>query len=307
MDRWLSELLYNRQYLDHGGLIEAVRALTDRYPAIGYDYLGNSLLGRSLPLLTVGSGPRRVLYVGAHHGMEWVTSIVLLRFAAELGDWLERGTARDRLSPSFFFETHTLCIVPMLNPDGVEYQLHGVTEQNPLRLRAIRMNGGSEDFSHWQANARGVDLNHNYDADFEAYRQMAARSGILSGAPTRYAGEWAESEPEVASLCNFIRYHEDLRGVITLHTQGEEIFCGKGFCPRTTAVAHRLARLCGYRLSTASGLASMSGLTDFCVDCLELPAFTLECGKGENPLPVSDARAIYTAIRRALLLFPTLL
>ena len=53
------------------------------------------------------------------------------------------------------------------------------------------------DFTHWQANARGVDLNHNYDAGFLEYKQIEAEQGILGGGPTRYSGECPESEPEV--------------------------------------------------------------------------------------------------------------
>ena len=47
------------------------------------------------------------------------------------------------------------------------------------------MNGGSEDFTRWQANVRGVDLNHNYDAGFDAYKQLEPSLGITGGGPTR--------------------------------------------------------------------------------------------------------------------------
>ena len=293
--------------IDHKSLLDAVQALCAAYPALRFHYLGESILRRGIPHLSLGSGDRHVLYVGAHHGMEGITSTVLLHFLTELCEWQARGTVREGLSPTPYFSLHTLHIVPMLNPDGVDYHLHGVGENNPIADRAISMNGGSRNFTRWQANARGVDLNHNYDADFLLYRHLAAREGIDAGAPTRFAGEFPESEPETAALCNFIRYQRGLCGVITLHTQGEEIFCGRGFDPRTSAVAHRLAALCGYRISTASGLAAMSGLTDWCTGTLRTPAFTFECGKGKNPLPHTDALGIYTTVRRALLRFPTLL
>ena len=70
--------------------------------------------------------------------------------------------------------------VPMLNPDGVSLSLHGLTQDIPAELRRnlIRANGGSEEFrGRWQANARGVDLNHNYDAAFErtAYQRKVTK------------------------------------------------------------------------------------------------------------------------------------
>ena len=39
---------------------------------------------------------------------------------------------------------------------------------------------------------------------------------------------------------------------------------------------------------------------------VEIPAFTLECGKGKNPLPLEQGFSIYTRLRRALFLFPTM-
>ena len=298
--------VYAAQPFDRERLGEAVEILKARYPVLEFNYLGNSILGHGIPLLTLGHGRRRVLYVGAHHGMEWITSALLTRFLFDLCDASERDLAVSGVSVRLMLETHTLYIVPMLNPDGVEYQIHGVEDDNPLRERLCKMNGG-EDFSHWQANARGVDLNHNYDADFYEYRRLAAENGIIGGAPTRYAGECAESEPEVASLCNLIRYHAPFCGALTLHTQGEEIYYGRENEPHMQKIAEHLARLCGYRVATAEGLASMSGMTDWCTRVCKIPAFTLECGRGVNPLPPSSLNEIYFRLRPLFFRFPTLL
>ena len=290
---------------DHAALIASVESLTQRYPAVAFNYLGNSILGRGIPLLSIGHGRRQILYVGAHHGMEWITSCVLMKFLDDFCAEIAQNRSPYGLSTRLLTDTCTLHVIPMLNPDGVEYQTHGVDQENPIRERLIQMNGG-EDFSHWQANARGVDLNHNYDADFWEYRRLATQNGILGGGPTRFAGERPESEPEVASLCNFIRYNAPIRGILTLHTQGEEIYCGNSQNSRTRTLAKRISSLCGYKLGTPDGLSSMSGLTDWCAKVCDIPAFTLECGKGENPLPPSDAYAIYLTLRKLLFTFPTL-
>ena len=135
------------------------------------------------------------------------------------------------------------------------------------------------------------------------------KNDILKGAPTRFSGEAPESEPETAALCNFIRFQNDLRGIMTLHTQGEEIFYKSGGVePKcSVAIAKRLAKLTSYRLSDAEGLASYGGLTDWCVQKAGIPSFTLECGKGENPLPISQHSLIYLNLKNALFAFPTLL
>ena len=71
---------------DHAALMERVHILADRYPFATLSYIGSSILDRAIPILHIGEGERRVLYVGAHHGMEWITSLVLVHFLEELCD-----------------------------------------------------------------------------------------------------------------------------------------------------------------------------------------------------------------------------
>ncbi len=295
--------------LDHAALLDCLFALEAHYKLPRVSYLGRSILGKEIPLLSMGHGSRTVLYVGAHHGMEWMSSAWLLRFIAELCRYYESGGRVGKTSVRTLLDTHTLVFVPMLNPDGVGYQIHGVDPDNPLSERLTGMLGEEPDFTHWQANARGVDLNHNYNADFSHYKALEAQNGITGGCPSRYSGEAPESEPEVHALCNWIRFQQNLRGVMTLHTQGEEIYYKSGgVCPHgAEAVARRLSALCGYRLSEAEGLASYGGLTDWCIRELQIPSFTLECGRGENPLPESSFLPVYTSLRQVLFSFPTLL
>ena len=293
---------------DHARLMDRVHALADAYPFLTLSYIGTSILDRPIPILHVGNGNRRVLYVGAHHGMEWITSLVLTRFCEEFCEVIKTKERVCGIYPCDLLGGYTFSILPMLNPDGVEYQIHGVSEDNPLRERLLEMNGGSADFSSWQANARGVDLNHNYDSGFEEYKKLERKEGIKKGAPTRYSGECAESEPEVAALCNLIRFSAPWRGVMTLHTQGEEIFAPPCKKMRECGVtARRLSELTGYRLCRAEGLAAYGGLSDWCAEKLSIPAFTMECGRGKNPLPITQISSIYATMRASLFLFPTIL
>ncbi len=302
-----SVLSYQKPF-DHQQLMDSLNHLTMRYPDLGIGYLGESILGRGIPLITLGNGKKELLYVGAHHGMEWITSVILTRFLNDFWEIFFHNGSVYGISLRQLCQSYTLYIIPMLNPDGVEYQIHGVEPSNPLYDRVMQMNHGSDCFSTWQANARGVDLNHNYDAGFEAYKKLEQESGILCGAPTRYSGEAPESEPEVGYLCNFIRFHENLQGILTLHTQGEEIFYQSGGkCPeKSQRIAKKLAFLSGYKLSNAEGLASYGGLTDWCLQKRKLPAFTLECGRGKNPLPLSDYFPIYAKLRKLFFSFPTM-
>lgn len=301
-------ILTYRSPVDHAEVMRAVNLFAERYPFLSVTGLGTSILGKSIPVLILGRGERHLLYVGAHHGMEWITSALLLRFVNEFCEFYKAGKTVYRVSLPTFWEQFTIHVIPMLNPDGVDYQIHGVSRENPLYARILGMNGGSDDFSHWQANARGVDLNHNYDVGFAEYKRLEQENKIPCGAPTRYSGQQPESEPEVSALCNYIRFHTPLRLVLTFHTQGEEIFYksqGK-VLPGTSASVKKFANLCGYRLSEADGLASYGGLTDWCIGKCDVPAMTMECGRGVNPLPISDFFPIYATIREALFTAPKL-
>ena len=287
---------------DYATLQSAVQILLAEYPFLKSFYIGKSILGKALPVLILGNGQRKFLYVGAHHGMEWITSSLLLRFADDFCQCYRIGERSVRA----LWERVQLHIVPMLNPDGVDYAIHGVAPENPLYERVCKMNGGSADFHRWQANARGVDLNHNYNAGFAEYKRLEEANRIACGAPTRYSGEAPESEPETSALCNYIRFHSPFCAVFTFHTQGEELFWksrGK-IVPGSEPAIRKLALESGYLLNEAEGLASFGGLTDWCIESCAIPAVTFECGKGQNPLPISDLFPIYARLKNTLFRAP---
>jgi g-D-glutamyl-meso-diaminopimelate peptidase len=192
----------------------------------------------------------------------------------------------------------------MLNPDGVDYQINGVKEDNILYERVMKMNAGSEDFSKWKANSRGVDLTRNYNCGFTEYKKRELEEGISTGAPGGFSGNMPESEPEVASLCNYLRFNDNIKGVITLDTQGNEIYCPIATNDeRTDRIGITLSRMIGYRQTKENG----NGLADWCASVLKRQSFTLKCGVGEAPLPLSDNFKIYADIRELLFTFPTMI
>lgn len=290
-------------------MLEYINIFSERYNSFHVTYLGQSILGKKIPMITLGKGKKTVLYVGAHHGMEWITTALLLKFANEYCELLESNGHIGHTSVSYLNSTRSICIVPMLNPDGVEYQLEGVKADNPLRGRLIKMNGGSDDFSMWQANARGVDLNHNYDAGFFEYYKKDSTQKLSDGAPTKWCGNVPESEPESGLLANFVRFNRDIGLSLAFHSQGEEIYYGDCFDPpsENLRAGKILARMSGYKLCKTEGTATSGGFTDWVVKELRKPAFTVECGKGENPLPIESLFEIYFKLRRMLFEAPMII
>ena len=287
--------------MDYEMLSAQLSALSDRGVPMEITTLTRSILGKEIPLISLGKGKKAVLYVGALNGTAGVTAGVLLDFIADYLKQLERRSTVFEYAMRYLFEQRKIYILPMLNPDGVEYALNGVDPQNPIRERVLRMNDGA-DFSAWQANARGVDLGHNFDAGFLTYKQQ---TGIADGAPAGYSGEYPESEPETSALCRFLRLRrEEIRGILALDAPGNEIFCscGDNLSAKTTSVGRVLARFTGYRLARPEELCPIGTLSDWCITKLARPAFTVECGGGAG----ENRALVYEQLRRTLFSFPFL-
>ena len=243
--------------VDYRRMMEILELFAEKYDFLSIGNLGNSIFERKIPIIKLGNGDKRVIYLGAHHGSEWITSGLLLRFINEFCELYKSGGAVDGISVENLFKTVEISIIPMLNPDGVDFSINGVSDDNILLQRLLAMNKESRDFTHWQANGRGVDLNHNYNFGFSEYKQIEAEQGINGGAPTRFSGEYPESEPETGYLCNYIRFYGDFLGALSLHTQGEEIYYKSGDnCPQyAERIARYISSISGYSLGKAEGSA----------------------------------------------------
>ena len=161
-------------YPDYCTVTQIINIFSERYKFMSVTSIGESILGKQLHMLTLGNeaAQKSILYVGSHHGCEWITTLILLRLVNELCEYYKSSKQPFGINLQNLFSSCCIRIVPLLNPDGVDLQINGINNENVLYDRIMRMSGG--DFSKWQANARGVDLNHNYDAGFSEYKLIYA-------------------------------------------------------------------------------------------------------------------------------------
>ena len=332
--------------------------------------------GREVPALKIGHGKKRVLYIGAHHGMEYITSALLMDFASALCRLVCCGEncfphSVDTMSGQRIAANYSFYIIPMLNPDGVTICCEGIEsalsccgtvkreeyrlllkkaaaaflENSARDLSEKPFRGEKDVYKRWQANGRGVDLNHNYSAGFAEYKRMELRDGKAYPAPTRYSGDYPESERESAALCSFIRSME-LHLMLTFHSQGGELYgndfysggnvrdhyipgsgcepdplrlvkeggnggdilkhIADGYSVRgtTRSVGRYIEKTSGYVRSVPEGAAAYGGLTDWYTDFYRRPAYTVEVGRGRNPLPMSALAEIKKELLYSLLTAP---
>ncbi|MBE6885852.1 MAG: gamma-D-glutamyl-meso-diaminopimelate peptidase [Ruminococcaceae bacterium] len=262
--------------------------------------VGKSNLGREIRAVGLGRMDRPALMVGGVHSLEWLTTLVLTRFCRELAEAAAENMTLDGIAIRPALAEKGLVILPQLNPDGTELVLGGPETAGRYREELMELTGG--DFSGWQANIRGVDLNHNFDAGFAILQRMEREAGITGPSPRRYGGPFPESEPETAALCRLCR-KICFRHVIAFHSQGEEIYWRYGPVdpPHSRTIAELLARSSGYALLSPEGMASHGGFKDWFISKIGRPGFTVEMGRGENPLPIGELDPIYARLFEMLL------
>lgn len=281
-----------------------IQGLRARYPFLEVGVAGRSVLGKNLYYIKLGNGPNQVFYNGSHHALEWITTPLLMKFIENFSKaYVDERNIRG-YDVRDIWDQSTIYILPMVNPDGVDLVLNGLQPDNPYYNDLIRWNNGSTDFSRvWQANIRGVDLNHNYNALWERSKEAEAQYGITGPGPTRYSGPYAESEPESKAVADFTRNH-NFRLVLAYHSQGEIIYWN--FQNMAPPVARRIGELftqvSGYPLDETYGIASYAGYKDWFIQEYRRPGYTIEVGRGRNPLPIQQFDRIYNDNEEMLLL-----
>lgn len=277
-----------------------ITKLSQRYSFFKTASIGNSVLGKKLFALQIGTSENPTLFCGAFHGSERITGTLLLKFAEDMCESIEKKQNFAGFIPSRIFENKSLIIVPFVNPDGCEIARNGpaAAGNNTEFIRKISNNNTL----HYNANARGVDLNHNFPAGWDDLHELEQQNGIYAPSITRYGGEKPLSEPETTALVKLCEKIAFCR-VLAFHSQGEVIYHNyKKYLPQAQKQAELLAVSSGYVLQEPEGLAVGGGFKDYFIQEYSKPAFTVEVGKGENPLNPNELNNIYDKIKKMLVL-----
>ena len=290
---------------DSALVADCVRGLALRYPFLDVRSFGRSVMGRALWELELGRGPRMVAYSAAHHANEWITAPLLLKFAEELCEAAASGGSIRGIKAEEILSSARLCIVPAVNPDGIDL-VTGALAEGEYYSAAERVAAEFPDIpfpSGWKANIAGTDLNLQYPAGWERAKEIKYALGYDRPAPRDFVGPAPLSAPESRALCSLTRsLSPDM--VIALHTQGEVIYWRyQGMEPPDARhYAECFAAASGYALDDAPDESGFAGYKDWFIAEFARPGYTVECGLGENPLPVSDFEEMYRRVRGILVL-----
>lgn len=274
-----------------------IDALTEAYPCCRQEVLTKTAFGRPMKALVIGSGERKVLFTAAHHGNEWITAPLLLKFMEALAEGITVGGKLWGVDARTIQKAATIHTVAMVDPDGVDLVTGGIApgtleyasaESLAARYPGIPFPDG------WKANLLGVDLNLQYPAGWLMAREIKFAAGYTRPGPRDYVGRAPLSQRESKALAEYTR-QVNPQLVLAYHTQGKAIYWQFRDCqvPGAQALAREFARVSGYHMEDTPYESSFAGYKDWFIQAFRRPGFTIEAGSGTNPLPLSQFDTIY--------------
>ncbi len=256
---------------DYSETVSELNLLASTYPQIVQKFsLGISLEGRQIVGVrlsshsTLDSQPTALL-MGCHHAREHLSVEVPLLLAKYLAKNYESNPRIRTL-----LDTREVWIVPMVNPDGAEFDIQGNTYHY---WRKNRRNNGNATF--------GVDLNRNYGGFWGG---PGSSSDPVS---ETYRGPSEFSEPETKVMRDFVRARKLATVLLSFHTFSELILWpwGHTYDPIAEERDREVFEIMGRKMSEwnhyvpqkSSDLYLASGdTTDWAYEELKLFAFTFE-------------------------------
>ncbi|MEG0456525.1 MAG: M14 family zinc carboxypeptidase [Oscillospiraceae bacterium] len=286
---------------------------TEKYNFIKCFDIGKTYLKRNIPALAIGNLEKPTLFAGCFHSLEWLTTLLLIKFIEDVclsynNCVLNSQIFDNGINIKQILEKHGLIIVPLVNCDGIDLSCKNYTKEDIKQnfkkySKTILkiMEKDNDALSKWQANIRGVDLNHNYNAGYDILKIMEKEKGIIEPTYSLYGGKTFESEKETKAMIRLLKKF-NFSKVFAFHSQGKEIYYsyGKHTPPQSKYIADILGKMTGYTVCHPEGMASHGGFKDYFIKHYHKPGFTFEIGEGKNPLPAEDLNEIYKDMKNAM-------
>ncbi len=142
-------------------LMSNINQLKKKHSFLHIGYIGKSVLGNPIPYIKIGNGKKEVCYIGAFHANEWITSVLLTKFIEDFSNAYVYNSFIYGYKIREIFNTISLYIIPMLNPDGVNLVTGEIVPSSNIYKSAKKIADKYPNIpfpSGWKANIKGVDL-----------------------------------------------------------------------------------------------------------------------------------------------------
>jgi len=179
--------------------------------------IGQSVQGRDILAYHYGTGTSTpLLFIGGiHGGYEWNTALV----AYQMMDYL-------KTNPSVIPANVNVTVIPVLNPDGLN-KIVGTTTGN---FTSADVPASLADTVSGRFNGNGVDLNRNFDCDWQA-------NGVWQN-KTVNGGTAVFSEPESQAIKTYVDANKPTAVVVWYSAAGGVYAsnCHNGVLPETDSI-----------------------------------------------------------------------
>lgn len=236
--------------------------------------IGTSIEGRNITAIKISDNPdideaeAEIVFLGCHHAREWISVEVPLMLAQYL---TEAYSTSDRIKA--ILDEKEIWIVPLVNPDGLEYSIHV--------------------YRYWRKNRRdngdgtyGVDLNRNYGYMW-GIDDIGSNPNPMS---FTFRGPAPFSEPESCAVRDLVAAH-NFSALISYHNYSQVILYPWGFtdqpAPNATTLED-LARMMTESMEQVHGrqyaygqggaffYPTNGGTVDWALGVFNIPSFTIE-------------------------------
>ncbi len=240
---------------------------------------------------------KKILIQSSIHGREYMTTQLTMKQIELYCLNYYTGMHQKRYYSELFDEV-AFHILPMANPDGVTISQSGskgIRNKN-LRQKIEKIckkygKGKASYYTNWKANARGVDLNRNFNVYWKTLN-----NGVKSPRAYFYKGSAAESEKETKTLVKLVNKIKPVC-TVSYHASGSILYWNFGqkgaLKKESKQLADLVESLTGYDLITSFKKSNSAGFSDWITVKKKLPAVTIEIGTKNCPLKISEFKAVW--------------
>ncbi|MDO8574191.1 MAG: M14 family metallopeptidase [bacterium] len=189
--------------------------------------IGKSADGQNVMAYHYGEGTKEILFVGGiHGGYEWNTALV----AYEAMDYFKTSTSTVPAGVK-------VTVIPVLNPDGLAKVVSSAGKFSKADVatdQTLQVSG--------RFNGNNVDLNRNFDCDWQA--EATWQDKTVSG------GGAVFSEPESKAIKSYIETHQPVAAIVWYSSAGGVFAsnCHSGVLPETRTIAKVYGTASGYKV-----------------------------------------------------------
>lgn len=113
--------------------------LNRTYPFLNIQIVGNSVLGKNIYVVKLGKGTKEVFYSSSIHANEWITSVLLMKFVEDYCIAYNNNSRLYDHSVRRLFNSVSIYIMPMVNPDGVDLVTDTLNKSSLAYLKVLNI------------------------------------------------------------------------------------------------------------------------------------------------------------------------